>query len=100
MNGTFCLTFFAAASSSAFAINLEAVSVGAGSCDVRHCKSVDVMSSFTSLYSKLDTTKASKEQDILVSNCFKEQTRKQTSTTNSYTRQRVTFSIHFLHLFT
>lgn len=100
MNGTFCLTFLAAGGSSAFTVSFEAVSVGPGSRDVRHHKCVNMTSSFTSLYSKLETPKASKEHDMPVPNCFKEQTGKQTSTTNSYTRQRVTFSIHLLHLFT
>jgi len=100
MNVIFCLTLLAAGGSSAFAISFEAVSVGPGSHDVRHCKSVDTMSSFTSLYSELETPKASEEHDMPVPNCLKKQTRKHTGTTNSYTRQGVTFSIHLLHLFT
>lgn len=59
MHGTFCLTFLAAGG---FAICFQSVSVGPGSHDVRHCKSVDMMSCFTSLYPKLETPKASKKQ--------------------------------------
>ena len=84
MNGTFCLTFLVAGGSSAFAISFEAVSVGPGSHDVRQCKSVDMMSSFTSLYSKLEIPRASKGPDMPVPNCFKEQTRNQISTTILY----------------
>lgn len=100
VNGAFCLTRLAAGGSSAFAVSFEAVSVGPGSRDARHLESVDMRSSFTTSYSKLETPKASKEHDMSVPGCFKEQTKKQASTTNSCTRQRVTFSIHLLHLFT
>lgn len=64
MNGTFCLTFLAAGGSSAFAISFEGVSVGPGSHDVKHCKSMDMMSSFTSLCSKLDISGASEGFDM------------------------------------
>lgn len=75
MNGTFCLIFLAAGSS-AFAISFEGVSVGPGSHDVKHCESVDMMSSFTSLCSKLEISGASEGFDMLVPNFFKEQSRK------------------------
>lgn len=100
MNDTFCLTFPAAGGSSAFAISFEGVSVGPGSHDVKHCQSMNMMSSFTSLCSKLKLSGASEEFDMPVPNLFKEQSRKQVSTTNSYTRERVTFPFHLLHLFT
>lgn len=71
MNGLFCLTFLAAGGSSAFAISFEAVAVGPGSHKVRHCRSVDIMSPFTSLYSKLENPRASKGPDMPVPNHFK-----------------------------
>lgn len=100
MNGAFCLTFLAAGGSSAFAVSFEAVSMGPVSHDVTHCKSIDVMSSFTSLCFKLEISGASEGFDMPVLNFVKEQSGKQVSTTNSCTRERVTFPFHLLHLFT